>query len=113
MHILEAVGERKDPLDVCTGFEWDEANRQKNWERHVVMPEEAEDVFFHEPLVVRSDVQHSKREKRYYALGRTDAGRCLFVAFTIRGSLLRVISVRDMNRRERSAYAYHEKDADA
>jgi len=107
------VAERKDPLDVCTGFEWDEANTFKNWRRHGVTPEEAENIFFNEPLIVRSDVQHSKREKRYYALGRTDAGRYLFVAFTIRGSLLRVISVRDMNRRERIAYAYHEKKADA
>lgn len=98
---------------MCTGFEWDEANTAKNWERHGVTPEEAEDVFFNEPLVVRSDVQHSKREKRFYALGRTDVGRYLFVAFTIRGSLVRVISVRDMNRRERSAYAGHQKNASA
>ena len=66
-------------------FEWDEANTQKNWEGHGVTPEQAEDVFFNEPLVVRSGVQHSKREKRYYALGRTDGERYLFVAFTIRG----------------------------
>lgn len=104
---------RKDPLELCAGFEWDEANTLKNWERHGVAPEEAEDVFFNEPLVVRSDQRHSKSEKRYYALGRTDAGRHLFVAFTIRGRLVRVISVRDMNRRERSAYAYHEKEAGA
>lgn len=104
---------RKDPLDACTGFEWDEANTRKNWERHGVTAEEAEAVFFNEPLVVRSDVSHSKREKRYYALGQTDGGRYLFVAFTIRRSLVRVISVRDMNRRERSAYAYHEEEADA
>jgi uncharacterized DUF497 family protein len=107
------VAEQRDPLDLCTGFEWDDANTRKNWERHGVTPAEAEDVFFNEPLVVRSDVQHSKREKRYYTLGRTDEGRYLFVAFTIRGSLLRVISVRDMNRRERNAYADHEKEAGA
>src|ERR1035441_1354489 len=98
------VAERKDPLDACAGFEWDEGNAHKSWERHQVTPEEAEDVFFNEPLVVRSDVRHSKREKRYYALGQTGAGRCLFVAFTIRRSLLRVISVRDMNGKERDAY---------
>jgi hypothetical protein len=90
------VAERKDPLDSCTGFEWDEANAHKNWEWHRVTPGEAEDVFFNEPLVVRSDVRHSKQEKRYYALGQTGGGRYLFVAFTIRRSLLRTISVRDM-----------------
>ena len=105
--------ERQDPLGACTGFEWDEANTHKNWERHRVTPEEAEDVFFNEPLVVRGDARHSKRERRYYALGQTSSGRRLFVVFTIRGSLLRVISVRDMNRRERDAYASHEKEAGA
>jgi hypothetical protein len=50
------VAEREDPLDACSGFEWDEANAHKNWERHRVRPEEAEDVFFNEPLVVRSDI---------------------------------------------------------
>lgn len=107
------VAERRDPLDACTGFEWDEGNADKNWERHQVTPEEAEDVFFNEPLVVRSDIRHSKREKRYYALGQTSGGRTLFVAFTIRRSRLRVISVRDMNRNERDAYAKHEDEASA
>jgi hypothetical protein len=69
-------------------------------------------VFCKEPLVVRSDTRHSKVEKRYYALGQTSRGGYLFIVFTLRGSLLRVISVRDMNRRERSAYAYHEKETD-
>ena len=100
-----------DPLDACVGFEWDEANAHKNWERHRVTPEEAEDVFFHEPLVVRSDLRHSKREKRYYALGTTGVGRRLFVAFTIRRKRIRVISVRDMNRNETEVYRTHEEKA--
>jgi uncharacterized DUF497 family protein len=108
-----AVADRKNPLEVCTGFEWDDENTEKNGEWHRVTPEEAAGVFFHESLVVRSDTGHSKREKRYFALGQTDAGRCLFVGFTVRGALLRVISVREMNRRERSAYAEHEEEADA
>ena len=105
--------ESKVPLAACTGFEWDEGNEGKNWERHRVTPEEAEDVFFNEPLVVRGDVRRSRREQRDYALGQTGAGRHLFVAFTIRRSLLRVISVRDMNRIEREAYAKHEIEAGA
>ncbi len=103
----------KDPLDACSGFEWDEGNARKNWERHQVTPEEAEDMFFNEPLVVRSDVRHSRQEKRYYALGQTTAGRRLFVSFTIRHSLLRVISVRDMNKKESDIYAKREKEASA
>jgi hypothetical protein len=88
-----------DPLENCFGFDWDDANTHKNWERHRVAPGEAEDVFFHAPLVVRSDLRHSKREKRYYALGQTGAGRRLFVAFSARRKLIRVISARDMKKK--------------
>ena len=98
-----------DPLAACTGFDWDEANVSKNWERHRVTPEEAEDVFFHDPFVSRSDPGHSKREKRYMALGQTARGRRLFVAFTVRRNLIRVVSVRDMNRRESEEYQRHEE----
>jgi uncharacterized protein len=98
-----------DPLAACVGFEWDEANAAKNWERHRVTPEEAEEVFFHDPFVLRSDPTHSKREKRYWALGKTGRDRRLFLAFTVRGKLIRVISARDMNRREIEVYERHEK----
>jgi uncharacterized DUF497 family protein len=101
-----------DPLEQCTGFDWDDANTHKNWEMHRVSPEEAEDVFFREPLVVRSDVRHSKTEKRYYALGQTGVGRRLFVAFTVRRKLIGVISARDMNRNEITVYEkYEEKNS--
>jgi uncharacterized protein len=98
-------------LDGCIGFDWDQADAQKNWERHAVTPEEAEEVFFQEPLVVRSGVRHGKAEKRYYALGQTTAGRLLFIAFTIRRKLLRVISSRDMNRKEAEVYRKHERNS--
>lgn len=100
---------KRDPLETCTGFDWDDTNIHKNWERHQVTPEEAEDVFFHEPLVIRSDVRHSRGEKRYYALGQTSAGRRLFAVFTVRRTLIRVISVRDMNRKEQEVYKKHEE----
>lgn len=99
-----------DPLEGCTGFEWDDGNAHKNWELHRVAPQEAEEVFFNEPLVVRSDVLHSRVEKRFYALGQTSAGRYLFVAFTVRRKLIRVISVRDMNRNEAENYKRYEKE---
>ena len=98
-----------DPLEDCVGFDWDEANTYKNWESHRVTPEEAEAVFFNEPLVVHRDVRHSVREKRYYALGQTSDGRRLFVAYTIRRKLIRVISARDMNGSEQEIYGRHEE----
>ena len=99
-----------DPLEDCIGFDWDDANAHKNWERHQVTPEEAEDVFFNEPLVVRSDIRHSKLEKRYYVLGHTDAGRRLFIVFVVRRKIIRVISARDMNRNETETYGRYEEE---
>lgn len=61
-------------------------------------------MFFNRPLVVSDDASHSHREIRQYALGATDAGRRLFVAYTIRDERLRIISARDMTRRERKEY---------
>ena len=101
-----------DPLENCTGFDWPAAGTHQNRLRLRVTPQEAEDAFFHEPLVVRSDLRHSKRkgEKRYYALGQTASGRRLFVVFTLRGTLIRVISARDMNRNETETYERHEEE---
>ena len=91
-------------LGACTGFEWDEHNTRKNWEKHAVAPQEAEQVFFNMPLLVRGDMKHSVSEQRYYALGHSAEGRLLFVAFTVRGDQIRIISVRDMHRKERRVY---------
>jgi len=94
-----------DPLDGCVGFDWDDGNVDKNWASHRVAFWEAEEIFFNEPLVLRSDSAHSTSEARYLSLGVTDSARHLFVSFTVRNALIRVISARDMTRRERAAYA--------
>ena len=86
------------------GFDWDEGNVEKNRESHKVSPQEAEQVFFNRPLIVADDVKHSETERRYFVLGQTDGNRALFVAFTLRGDLIRVISARDMSRPERKVY---------
>lgn len=91
-------------FDSITGFDWDQGNREKNWIRHQVTDGECEEVFFNQPLLVLPDERHSQAEMRYYALGQTNAGRLLFVVFTVRQSLLRVISARDMSRKERRIY---------
>jgi hypothetical protein len=93
-----------DILRRCTGFEWDEGNLLKNWERHGVSASECEQVFFNRPLVSLPDRAHSDAEPRFYALGQTDVARYLFIAFTVRNDLIRVISARDMSRKERKAY---------
>ena len=93
-----------EDLAKCTGFDWDEGNLTKNWVRHRVAAAECEQVFFNRPLVAAADEQHSEEEPRVYVLGQTDAERRLFIAFMIRRGLIRVISARDMNRRERVEY---------
>ncbi|TAL25162.1 MAG: BrnT family toxin [Nitrospirae bacterium] len=91
-------------LAECEGFDWDKGNILKSWEKHKVSAVECEQIFFNIPLIAAHDVQHAQEEPRYFALGRTDAGRHLFTAFTIRKNLIRVISARDMNRKERRLY---------
>jgi len=97
-------------LRQCVGFDWDRHNIEKNWEKHKVSPAESEQAFFNRPLIVADDPEHSRTERRFYALGRTDQNRRLFIAFTMRRRLIRVISSRDMNRKERRAYEKREKE---
>ena len=87
------------------GFDWDRGNKEKNWEKHQVDFKECEEVFFNRPLIVGKDKAHSTYEKRYYALGRSDEGRLLFLAFTIRNNKIRVISAREQTNKERQKYA--------
>lgn len=91
-------------LSHITGFDWDENNREKNWNKHQVLAGECEEVFFNLPLLLESDPTHSQKEPRHYVLGHSIAGRRLFIAFTIREDKIRVISARDMSKKERSIY---------
>ncbi len=95
-------------LQKCKGFEWDVHNAKKNWRKHGVTPSECEQIFFNLPLVVADDTRHSVKENRFHALGKTDACRTLFVVFTVRRERIRVISARDMSRKERKVYESHD-----
>ena len=91
-------------LEQFTGFQWDEGNIDKNLLKHQVQNWQCEQIFFNEPLIILDDPKHSLSEKRWAAFGQTDAGRFLTTIFTKREKLLRVISARDMNRKERVFY---------
>jgi len=93
-------------LAQISGFDWDDGNSRKSTQKHNVIQSEAEQIFFNRPLLLLDDVTHSQKEARHHALGRTGDGRQLHVTFTLRakGTLIRVISARDMNRRERDIY---------
>ncbi|WP_349644080.1 MULTISPECIES: BrnT family toxin [Rhodopseudomonas] len=73
-------------------------------EKHEVGQLEAESVFMHRPFL-QEDTKHSGSERRLHALGRTTAGRLLHVTFKLRAdeALIRIISARDMSRRDRSS----------
>ncbi|MBI5890362.1 MAG: BrnT family toxin [Nitrosomonadales bacterium] len=92
-------------LATISGFDWDDGNVRKN-DKHGVSSAEAEQVFFNEPLLWLIDEKHSQDELRFHALGKTDAGRALHITFTLRqaGKTIRVISARDMHRKERAIY---------
>lgn len=94
----------------CTGFDWDDSNIYKNWEKHNVSPVECEQVFFNLPIIIKHDFEHSNDEKRYFVLRQTDSRRGLFIVFTIRKNQIRVISARDMTKKEKRVYENHEKN---
>ena len=92
-------------LDHIVGFDWDEGNARKN-EKHGVSQSEAEQMFFDARLLMVADPDHSVDEPRYHALGATLDARRLHATFTLRsnGTRIRVISARDMHRKERQIY---------
>jgi uncharacterized DUF497 family protein len=100
----------KDVFGSFLGFQWDRGNSNKNLLRHNVQNWECEQGFFNKPLLVLEDPEHSIAEKRGAGFGKTDLGRLLVVIFTKRGNLVRVISARDMNSKERKFYEENEKE---
>jgi hypothetical protein len=92
-------------LDQIAGFDWDDGNSRKSADKHDVSQAEAESVFFNDPLIVVG-AKHSASEQRFNALGKTAQNRLLHITFTLRqnGTMVRMISARDMHRKERKAY---------
>jgi uncharacterized protein len=93
-------------LEQIAGFDWDDGNSRKSADKHDVSQAEAESIFFNDPLIVVEDARHSETEQRLHALGKTAQNRLLHITFTLRqkGTLIRVISARDMHRKERKVY---------
>jgi uncharacterized DUF497 family protein len=93
-------------IALIVGFDWDDGNSRKSLDKHGVTQAEAEQVFASARILVLRDIRHSQTEARYQALGETLAGRRLHVTFTLRqnGMLVRMISAREMNRKERARY---------
>lgn len=90
-------------------FQWDTANKDKNWQKHQVSSQEAEATFFDPHKRILKDPLHSGREERYVLIGESIRKRLLFVVFTIRKKEICIISARDLNKKERKLYPYAKK----
>lgn len=90
-------------------FVWDKYNKFKNWEKHKVSYKECEEVFFNKPVKTLHDAKHSEAEKRLVIFGKTDKKRKLYIVFTIRNKKIRIISARNMSKKERSYYGKKQK----
>lgn len=97
---------RLKPLE----FDWDKDNKYKNWEKHQVDFRECEEIFSNKPLKTFYDIKHSQKEDRFIALGTTDKNRKLYIVFTVRNKKIRIISARDMSRKERKFYGQEKKN---
>jgi len=85
-------------------FEWDKGNASKNI-KHTVDDKEAEEVFFDKDKVTFPDTIHSTEgEERLRIIGKTKRNRLLFIVFTKREQKIRIISARDVNRKEVPLY---------
>ena len=89
-----------------SGFDWDGGNRGK-CQKHGVSIAEIEDLFTQSPRIA-PDPRHSGEEDRLIAVGRTNAGRPVFVVFTMRTKnkrrLIRPVTARYMHAKEIAAY---------
>lgn len=90
----------KEPIS----FEWDAGNEQKSYRKHKVGNQECEEVFFDPDRKILKDVVHSQNEERYLLIGETKHKRLLFIVFMLRNQKVRVISARDINKKERTLY---------
>ena len=95
-----------DCLDIesLIGFDWDDGNIYKNENKHGLNYKTIEEVFFNEPILIVEDFKHSENECRCVAFGYDNQNRKIMVVFTTRENLIRVISAREMTKKEKSFY---------
>ncbi len=92
-------------------FDWDKGNVDKNLKKHNVTNQETEEIFSSEPIFLFEDEKHSLlSEKRHMVWGQTKKARKLAIIFTTRNSSVRIISARDMNKKERRDYEQKTKN---
>jgi len=83
-------------------FQWDEDKAELNWQKHRINFEDAALVFADENRIERFDSEHSADEDRYITIGKVN--KILFVIYTERGEITRLISARLATKQERRDY---------
>jgi len=96
--------------DKPLSFDWDRGNIKKNLLKHEVTNKECEELFDCSDKRILNDKNHSFHEKRYIIIGETYKKRYLYLVFTLRGRKIRVISVRDLNKKEYPLYEKRTED---
>lgn len=81
-------------------FEWDSGNIDKNWKKHRVANKESEEAFLDKFLLTGRDIKHSTLEVRHLLYGQSKKGKYLAISFTFRFNFIRIISARQMNKKE-------------
>ena len=106
MYIQDATIENKGgrTLKNVIGFEWDSGNKGKNFLKHKIKDEECEEVFFDHNKKISKDTIHSGKEERHILIGKTKKQKKIFLVFTIRKNKIRIISARDLNKKEYKLY---------
>jgi uncharacterized DUF497 family protein len=89
-------------------FEWDDAKAASNWRDHGVTFDMAREVF-RDPFALEwIDHGQGVQEPRYSIIGLAE-NRLVFVAYTMRGEVIRIISARKAEAYERRRY-HNEND---
>jgi uncharacterized protein len=89
-------------------FTWDEKKRRRNLEKHGIDFSDA-DIIFSRPMLFKQDTRRDYQEARWAALGQLQDA-VVFLAYTLRGEDVRIISMRRANKKERKIYAQAIKD---
>ena len=85
-------------------FEWDETKNESNVEKHGVDFKEAATIFADSFSYTFDDPAHSDEEPRFLTFGLTSTGKLLLVSHTDREDNIRIISARELTKKERKFY---------
>ena len=85
-------------------FEWDRRKAARNLAKHGLSFDEASTVFADGLSLTIPDPDHSEDEERWIIIGQSNRGRLLVVVHTEDGTMVRIISAREAEKRERVRY---------